>query len=103
MLQAAEKKLCEADVVLNVGHFLIVRKVKIRNTKTEKQDHILMWVWGPTVERSSTDPDPSHSRLLQSTYERSVFHPEGIMGSSWAWLSLIYQTLLSWHASHTLT
>lgn len=40
MLQAAEKKLSEADVVLNVGHFLIVRKVKIRNTKTEKQDHI---------------------------------------------------------------
>lgn len=32
------------------------------------------------MERSSTDPDPSHSRL--STYERSVFHPEGIMGSS---------------------
>lgn len=37
MLQAAGKKLSEADLVLNVGHF---RKVKIRNTKTEKQDHI---------------------------------------------------------------
>lgn len=82
MLEAAEKKLSEADLVLNVWHFLIVRKVKIRNTitiptKTEKQDHIsyLMWASGPTVERSSTDPDPSPSKSF-GFYVTAVCHSQ---------------------------